>query len=170
MYKNKKGFTLIEIVIVLAIIGVLAAILVPTLMGYIRKARLKTSNANAKVAYNVFTGTLGKYLCDEKDNEINLIVKQIEDKGGLEIDCRGNGPVPDNDLTREIYGSITTNGEGSGIMYIGQFDTPKGKDGEEKAYFVHWIVKEGDEMVGQYPDPAHDVADVPEYKTFKPAK
>ncbi|MBP5268787.1 MAG: prepilin-type N-terminal cleavage/methylation domain-containing protein [Ruminococcus sp.] len=169
MYKNKKGFTLVELIVVITIIGVITAILVPTLMGYIKKSRLKTSNASAKVAYNVFTGTLGKYLCDENNNEINLIVKQIEDEGGLEIDCRGNKPAPDNDFTREIYGSITTNGEGSGIMYIGQFDNPRSRDDNGKSYFVHWIVREGDEMVGQYPDPAYEVADTPTYKTFKPA-
>ena len=170
MYKNKKGFTLVELIVVITIIGVIAAILVPTLMGYIKKSRLKTSNASAKVAYNVFTGTLGKYLCDEKNNEINLIVKQIEDEGGLEIDCRGAHAVPDDtEFTREIFSSITQNGEDSGIMYIGQFDNPRSRDDNGKSYFVHWIVAPGDEMVGQYPDPAYEVADTPTYKTFKPA-
>ena len=39
--KRRKGFTLIEIIVVIAIIGVLAAILVPMLLGYIRKADKK---------------------------------------------------------------------------------------------------------------------------------
>ena len=48
---NKKGFTLVELVVVIAIIGILAAILVPTMMNYVKKARLKTANANAKLIF-----------------------------------------------------------------------------------------------------------------------
>ena len=48
MVKNKKGFTLVELVVVIAIIGTLAAILVPTMMSYIKNAKLKSANSNAK--------------------------------------------------------------------------------------------------------------------------
>ncbi len=46
--KNRKlkGFTLIEIIVVIAIIGVLAAILVPSMIGYVRKAK-KTHDMNS---------------------------------------------------------------------------------------------------------------------------
>ncbi len=52
MKKTKKGFTLTEMIIVLAIIGILSAILVPSWMTYIHKSRLKSQNANAKVIFN----------------------------------------------------------------------------------------------------------------------
>lgn len=49
---KSKGFTLIEIIVVIAIIGILAAILVPSLLGYVRKARRTSDIASAKEILN----------------------------------------------------------------------------------------------------------------------
>lgn len=50
MKKNKKGFTLAELLIVVAIIGVLVAISIPIFTTQLKKARLATNKANARSA------------------------------------------------------------------------------------------------------------------------
>ena len=61
-FRKQEGFTLIELMIVVAIIGILAAIAIPNFMEYQRKSRTseaKTNVTSIKTAQMTFQGERG---------------------------------------------------------------------------------------------------------------
>ena len=92
MKKNNKGFTLAELLIVVAIIGVLVAISIPILAKQLERARLATNQANARAAY---AATITKYIDDGmpvKSEPIcytfNVSTGKLESKGAVNYGCK----------------------------------------------------------------------------------
>ena len=69
MKRTKHGFTLVELIIVIAVIGVLASILIPTFSNVIDKANAKSALSDAR-------NTVTQYLTDSFDKSLpeNLVV------------------------------------------------------------------------------------------------
>ncbi|MDU7956042.1 MAG: prepilin-type N-terminal cleavage/methylation domain-containing protein [Clostridium perfringens] len=91
--KKKKGFTLIELIIVIAIIAILAAIAIPNFLSIQRKSRVKADIASAKTREKVIKGNDKADTTDAKDltNYLQTI------------------PVPKSNTTDGFVVDITTN-------------------------------------------------------------
>lgn len=95
--ENKKGFTLVELIVVLVILAILAALLIPALTGYIDKAKDKSITAETRQAVMA-----AQTLVDEKyasDQKTEITVGSV-DNSSVKIDdikklAEVNGEISD---------------------------------------------------------------------------
>lgn len=87
MRKAESGFTLVELMVVIAILGVLAAIAIPNFMDYQKKAykteakSTLTSIYSAMVAYAGDTGGFGDAKCCQTSGSETTNIKVVIPKG-----------------------------------------------------------------------------------------
>lgn len=116
--KNKKGFTLVELVVVIAIIGILASLLVPSMMSYIRKAKEKELIGDTKSIVDISAASLG-YAYSSLDYGSAMVKSFNGDKCGVitsydlhkaqNKDKTGMNAV-DFAVAKDIVDGITPNG------------------------------------------------------------
>ena len=107
--KNKKGFTLVELIVVLVILAILAALLVPALTGYIDKANKEKVTAECRMVvmaaqteaseqYGKLDSTVkeadkAKTIAAAMNTNVADIKKLSETNGSFEIKVDGAGKV-----------------------------------------------------------------------------
>ena len=74
--KRKKGFTLVELTVVLVILGIIAAIAVPLFINYWKKAEFRKNEENAKTVYLAAESRLTYY---RSSGQWEQFKKEIED-------------------------------------------------------------------------------------------
>ncbi len=90
--KNKKGFTLAELLIVVAIIAVLTAIAVPLFVGALNSAEKKVAEANCATIRGL---AISQILLNEDATKIETI-------DGTTVKCYGYGEVDSNGTVKNV--------------------------------------------------------------------
>jgi len=101
--KNQEGFTLIELMIVIAIIGILAAIAIPNFISYRRRAYNSAANSDAK---NLYTSAQAYYTDHPTGGPslANLV--------GYGFRQSSDVTVTVNNGTQSTFGATTAHGSG----------------------------------------------------------
>lgn len=89
MRKNKKGFTLVEVIVVLVILAILAAILIPSMVKWIDKAESKTITVEARtVLLAAQTEASDQYANDKTATTVDAakVMKLADVEGDLSDD------------------------------------------------------------------------------------
>lgn len=152
---NKKGFTLVELVVVIAIIGVLAAILVPSMMGYVKKSRLKTANGNAKTAYNAIAEI------DASMETQGTPIDWSKFSAITDYDCKNDTAnvtstsSANDQIQHELYKALSTNGNEAGCATV--FGATINN---ASTFVVQWRKTTSDDIFGQYPDAIKSLDDI----------
>lgn len=141
--KNKHGFTLIEIIVVIVILAVLMAVAVPSVMSYISEANNAKYIAVARSAMvNAETQLTKKYI--EQDEY---------EKGNKSVDDGHPACVRAKQLTNHHSGSGTNSSDSVDVSTIRAYkansSTPM-KDGdnpEDIAVYVIWFANRSDNKV-----------------------
>ncbi len=144
---NKKGFTLVELVVVIAIIGVLAAILIPTMMNYVKKSRMRTANSNAKLVFESINNMASDKVADGD------AVSKITAAGVAVSTYKGSKNV----LEAAVWDALKDNGE-NGAGFVALSYDPNKKDA---ANWVQWQTNgtATEQITGQWPNAPKSVED-----------
>ncbi len=133
--KEKKGFTLVELIVVLVILAILAALLIPALTGYIDKAKNKSIVAETRQAVMAAQTLVDEAYAKDQAAEITISATgTITLEAVKELAETENAPTSATVKNGKVTELVYTNG-GKTCTYRSSGEAASGETQEGK-YFI----------------------------------
>lgn len=117
--KNKKGFTLVELIVVLVILAILAALLVPALTGYIDKAKEESIKSETRMVVMAAQTLIDEQYAKAPVNTTVTVTVSTDAKVSTGYDATSAITLAKSDIenlseTKGTIGAITIDGTTKG--------------------------------------------------------
>ena len=86
---NRKGFTIVELVIVIAVIGILAGVMIPTISGVVTNAKTASNETAARNYYNEYIIEHEEIIGKDAWVKVDETVFYLVDDGKFVVDDEG---------------------------------------------------------------------------------
>ncbi len=128
--KNNKGFTLVELIVVLAVLGIIAAIAIPNFNGIQTKSKLKADKATAQ---SIIKAARTQHTMEGLNSN-----QQISSLDSEYFDLSASGNEPQSDSTSNAAFGLYYETTSSGTIYVVSWKPDNGNPDD------YCIVKEND--------------------------
>lgn len=129
LFKNKKGFTLVELIVVIAIMAILAGMTVPSVLNYIKSYKKVSAKTDTESIFRIAVAAIPQYKMDIKDQTLDnkqktaIMVDRIKERASsseYDIVAYNNSEYPENSPSKKSVILVQVSGDTVYVAFFGK--------------------------------------------------
>ncbi len=126
LFKNKKGFTLVELIVVIAIMAILAGMTVPSVLNYIKGYKKVSAKTDTESIFRIAVAAIPQYLVADRgagDTDTSVMVRKIKERASsseYEIVAFDDAAIPVNAPSEKSVILVEVSGSTVYVAFLGK--------------------------------------------------
>lgn len=126
LFKNKKGFTLVELIVVIAIMAILAGMTVPSVLNYIKSYKKVSAKTDTESIFRIAVAAIPQYLVADRgadDTDTSVMVRKIKERASsseYEIVAYDDRQYPANSASTKSVILVQVSGDTVYVAFFGK--------------------------------------------------